>query len=148
MSWLAFDPAKGDGRKSELLCLRLPWPPSINNYYATFLGRRIVSREGRTYRKLINTYVGLARVTTRHERLGLLILAYPPDKRKRDLDNLLKPLLDALQSGGAFLDDSQIDDLRIKRMPICKGGKIEVNIESCEAQENEAMLELENGRHS
>ncbi|NBW23084.1 MAG: RusA family crossover junction endodeoxyribonuclease, partial [Caulobacteraceae bacterium] len=41
--------------------------------------------------------------------------AFPPDKRKRDLDNVLKSLLDALTHANVWDDDSQIDDLRIYR---------------------------------
>lgn len=41
----------------------------------------------------------------------------PPDRRKRDLDNLLKSLLDGLEGAGVFKDDAQIDDLQIVRRP-------------------------------
>jgi crossover junction endodeoxyribonuclease RusA len=56
------------------------------------------------------------------------ILARPPDKRKRDLDNLLKPILDALVDYCAIPDDSMIDDLRIQRMNPVADGQIEVQI--------------------
>jgi crossover junction endodeoxyribonuclease RusA len=48
-------------------------------------------------------------------RLSVSILAYPPDRRKRDLDNVLKSLLDALMHAGVYSDDSQIDKLTISR---------------------------------
>jgi crossover junction endodeoxyribonuclease RusA len=41
--------------------------------------------------------------------------AFPPDRRRRDLDNLLKPTLDALQHGGVYEDDSQVDLLVVRR---------------------------------
>lgn len=50
------------------------------------------------------------------EKLKVHIEAYPPDKRKRDLDNLFKSLLDALEKSGVFKDDRQIDALSIERM--------------------------------
>lgn len=63
------------------------------------------------------------------ERLSLTIDAYPPDRRKRDLDNILKSLLDALQHAGIYSDDSQIDILKISR--ICSfDGFVKVNIEA------------------
>lgn len=34
------------------------------------------------------------------------IRAHPPDARRRDLDNLIAPVLDALVGGGALPDDS------------------------------------------
>lgn len=53
---------------------------------------------------------------------------FPPDKRRRDLDNCLKSLLDALQHGGAYLDDSQIVRLSIEKGLPVEGGKTIVQI--------------------
>ena len=50
-----------------------------------------------------------------------------PDKRRRDLDNLLKATLDSLTHAGVWSDDSQIDALSIRRFPI--GGMLKVRIE-------------------
>ncbi|WP_414146407.1 RusA family crossover junction endodeoxyribonuclease, partial [Helicobacter sp.] len=36
------------------------------------------------------------------------------DRRKRDIDNILKPILDAL-NGIAYYDDSQVTELFVKR---------------------------------
>jgi len=52
-----------------------------------------------------------------------------PDKRRRDLDNLPKALLDGLTHSGIWDDDSQIDDLRIMRGEIVKGGSVTVVID-------------------
>jgi len=38
-----------------------------------------------------------------------------PDKRRRDLDNLPKAVLDGLTHAALWHDDSQIDDLRVWR---------------------------------
>ena len=54
-------------------------------------------------------------------RLSVLINAYPPDRRKRDLDNILKSLLDALQHARVYPDDSQIDRLTIIRNEALEG---------------------------
>jgi crossover junction endodeoxyribonuclease RusA len=59
----------------------------------------------------------------------IVINVYPPDARKRDLDNLLKCLLDSLQTAKVYEDDSQIDYLLIKREKQ-KLAKLEINIES------------------
>ena len=54
---------------------------------------------------------------------------YPPDGRRRDLDNHLKILCDTLTHAGVWDDDEQVDDLRIIRMPVEKPGKAIVRIE-------------------
>lgn len=52
------------------------------------------------------------------ERLAVRIQAYPPRHGRRDLDNLLKALLDAMQDAGIYEDDSQIDYLAIERCEV------------------------------
>ena len=55
--------------------------------------------------------------------------AYPPDKRRRDLDNIQKSLWDALQHGGAYRDDSQIKDFECHmREPDRPSGKVIVRL--------------------
>lgn len=63
-------------------------------------------------------------------RLAVRLDAYPPDRRKRDLDNIGKAFLDALIHGGVYRDDSQIDRLEIIRgEPFPPSGRIDVAIE-------------------
>ena len=49
-----------------------------------------------------------------------------PDRRRRDIDNVGKALLDALQHAGCFDDDEQIDVLHIERRTVIKGGACRV----------------------
>ena len=42
-------------------------------------------------------------------------------RRRRDLDNILKSLLDSLTHAGVWEDDSQITDLRIRKGPHIAG---------------------------
>lgn len=58
----------------------------------------------------------------------MFIIAYPPDKRKRDLDNLVKATQDALQHAGCYENDCDIDGLRVERGDVIKGGRIKVII--------------------
>jgi crossover junction endodeoxyribonuclease RusA len=41
----------------------------------------------------------------------------PPDRRKRDIDNIPKIVLDSLQGAGCFDDDSQIVELHLIKKP-------------------------------
>jgi len=89
----------------------------------------LISKKYREYKEKIQ-YVGLCqRIKPLTGPLVVLILAYPPDNRRRDLDNLIKATLDSLQGANFFLDDSQIDKLSIDRMQIKKGGQLLVIIE-------------------
>ena len=49
------------------------------------------------------------------------VYLYPPDKRKRDIDNPIKVLLDSLVKGGLLQDDSKIARLLIERCEIIDG---------------------------
>ena len=103
-----------------MLRLTLPWPPSVNHYWMrTRHGRPYISARGTVYRGAV---ILLCRAEMRQQqiermtgRLRVEIIAHPPDRRKRDLDNVLKSLLDSLQHAGVYEDDTQIDDLRIVR---------------------------------
>ena len=64
------------------------------------------------------------------KRLSLFICAFPPDKRHRDLDNILKALEDSLQHAEVYKNDYQIDSIYIKRMPDLLG-QVVVKIEEC-----------------
>ena len=106
----------------------LPWPPSINHYYRRVGFRTLISREGRRYRREVVARLAARRVRPMRGRPKVVVHVFPPDRRRRDLDNLQKALWDALEHAGVFLDDSQIDDLRIKRGPVVPGGKVLVFI--------------------
>lgn len=59
-------------------------------------------------------------------RIEVSMIAYPPDNRSRDIDNLIKACLDAMTHAGVWVDDSQIDILSIRRGGIKKGGAMTV----------------------
>jgi len=101
--------------------LRLPYPPSVNSMWRTprrgpLAGRTMLSEDGRRYRRAVADAVLLARAGRQiSQRLAVSIEARMPDRRKRDLDNLPKAVLDGLTHAGVWLDDGQIDDLRVWR---------------------------------
>ena len=59
-------------------------------------------------------------------RLAVKVEVYPPDRRRRDIDNVQKPILDALEKGQAYEDDSQIDLLISQRCNLVRGGAVVV----------------------
>jgi crossover junction endodeoxyribonuclease RusA len=112
-----------------IINLRLPWPPSGNRYWRNVLGRMIVSKEARAYKETVKKLVMAHRLHTLSGKIELSIHAYPPDRRKRDLDNLLKVVIDAMQDAGLYANDSQIDKISIQRMSIDgDGGELVIEL--------------------
>jgi len=112
-------------KAARAIDLVLPWPPSVNRYWRHVDGRTLISREGRRYRKRVAEVVALERCGgLQRARVAVHVTAVPPDRRRRDLDNVLKALLDACTHVGVWDDDEQIDDLRIVRGPVARPGRV------------------------
>ena len=116
----------------EMIEITLPWPPSVNTYWRNFDGRMIISAKGREYRETVGDQMILQKQVKHFTgRLRVEIEAFRPDKRRRDLDNLLKATLDGLAHAGVYEDDSQIVDLRIYWANDI-GGMLKIKIEEIE----------------
>jgi crossover junction endodeoxyribonuclease RusA len=104
------------------ISLTLPWPPSVNHYWGQSGNRRFIGKKGVQFRKDVIEAVYNAGVTSLDGRLCVHVNLYPPDKRKRDIDNSMKSLFDACEHAGCYENDSQIDELHIIRKEVVKGG--------------------------
>ena len=121
------------------MMITLPYPPSINHYYRRVGPRTLISREGREYRRAICGLLASGdgsgiRKPPAGGRIALAMDAFPPDRRRRDLDNLQKSVLDALEHAGVYADDSQIDLLITRRQTAIKGGRLDVRVEDLPLQ--------------
>lgn len=127
--------------------IELPYPPSINHYKK--IGRLVRTKTGKMYQVRANTndtkifyFDVLAKISHLKCHKGLKsfqgstisveVLLHPPDARKRDIDNPIKPILDSLQRAGLFDDDYQIACLLVRRMIIIPKGKVIVRITEIE----------------
>jgi crossover junction endodeoxyribonuclease RusA len=110
----------------------VPFPPSLNHLYRRVGARTLISREGRRYRERIRGLLMAARLSpatsTFRGRVHMTVTLHPPDRKRRDLDNSMKALLDALEHAGVYADDSQIDELKIVRGAIVHGGSCDIEI--------------------
>lgn len=114
--------------------LELPYPPSVNTYWRTpregkLAGRTMLSAKARSFREAcIRRVIAISPQKAIQGRLRVWIVANPPDRRKRDLDNITKAVLDALQHCGVIEDDGNIDDLRVTRGIVRRDGSVMVQI--------------------
>lgn len=109
--------------------LTLPYPPSINHYWRHVGPRVLISRHGRQFRERVCEILARSGFQPLVGPLVLSVDVYPPDNRRRDLDNLQKALLDALQHGGLYADDSQIVKLVLEKREPFINGKTIIRIE-------------------
>jgi len=93
------------------------FPPTLNSYYVKTARGIYISKAGKLYRQHIAEVLiqQIGEPPMLSDRLLVEVVLFPPDKRKRDLDNYLKALLDALTHYGLWEDDSQIDQLMVYR---------------------------------
>ena len=116
------------------MTLHLPWPPSTNTAYANVRGRRVKSKAARDYAHLVKYELvcegeprEFRRSLSGAPRFAVTIDAHPPDRRRRDLANLEKIAIDAIFDWLGH-DDSQIDDLHLRRMEPRKPGALVITI--------------------
>jgi crossover junction endodeoxyribonuclease RusA len=105
----------------------IPFPPSVNHYWRHVGGRVYISDRGMAYRQAVGfACLGMQPLTG---EVAVIIEVTAPDRRRRDLDNLLKASLDAL-SGWLWHDDAQIADLHIRwaRERVKKPGALKVSV--------------------
>lgn len=108
--------------------LELPYPPSVNHYWRRVGARTLISRGGRAFRAAVCSILAARGIRPLAGPLELVIDVYPPDRRRRDIDNLQKALLDALAYGGAYHDDSQITRLTVQRRHVVSEGRVHVRL--------------------
>lgn len=109
----------------------VPFPPTVNSYYVKTKRGVFISNKGRKFREDVAEAVaqqlpGLALDSV--DKLLMECVLFPPDERRRDVDNYNKSLLDALKHTGLFEDDSQIDQLFVYRGAKVYGGTVFIRL--------------------
>lgn len=107
--------------------LELPYPPTVNHYWKhTRNGIHYVTQKGKAFQQAVIWRSKNATKLT--GRVALYIEIYPPDNRKRDIDNIFKALLDGLTKSGVIADDSLVYKLVAEKFAPVKDGKVVVKI--------------------
>lgn len=106
-----------DNTPAAGFAVTLGLPPSVNHQYTRTRGRLVLNDQARLYRDTAAWSVRAAAPLQRPgktARFAVTVQFRFPDRRRRDLDNPLKILLDAV-CAGLDVDDSQIDELHVYR---------------------------------
>jgi crossover junction endodeoxyribonuclease RusA len=105
----------------DALRLVVPPPPSTNNLYTRGQGhgRRVLTDVARAYKDEVALLAIVASRAiqwrySKGERLAFSLVLHFPNRRRRDLDNSLKAVLDSLAAALGF-DDSCIDRITVER---------------------------------
>lgn len=114
--------------------ITLPYPPSANTYYRSVRGRVLISKEGRQYKEAVGAMALLSRLAKVEGKVEVELYVTPPDRRRRDLGNVEKCLVDSIKDI-LFGDDSEIDRLTLVRLPARAPGSVLVRIRPAGVQE-------------
>jgi crossover junction endodeoxyribonuclease RusA len=135
------------------LVLALPLPPSINHQYATVQGRRVLSRAGREFKRLVVEEVENWR--DQHPRmdvalfqrhyLALTITFYFASALRRDLDGGLKIAQDALCEA-LGVNDNLVIEIHLSKRVDRHSPRIEVHLTALAAES--VILEKGEEAHS
>ncbi len=118
-----------------MIKVTLPYPPSINKYWLLNRnGHRRLSPQAVTFREeaikaIVDSGLCPSDWIPYNAPTKVAIEVYVPDNRKRDLDNIVKPILDALTHAQVWEDDSVTKELWVKSRGKVKGGKVIVTVE-------------------
>ena len=103
-------------------------PPSVNSLWVNKPSGRYKSKKGKIFEETARSELkNQFRCKPLAGSLEVRIWLYFKDKRKRDIDNYNKGILDAM-TNIVYNDDSQIEELNIKKMIGCGFNKVEIEI--------------------
>ena len=105
--------------------LTLPFTPTVNHMWGFAGKRKFLKKEAHEFRSVVQDAAVEANAKI-SGRIAIFVALYAPTKRKYDLDNRIKALLDALEHAGVFLNDEQIDFIWVVRREPIQGGMCKI----------------------
>ena len=110
--------------------LHLPFPPTDNNYYVKTKQGQFITIKGKKFR--IDVLEAVREQSHADfpltEKLLVEVVLHMPDKRKRDVLNYQKALMDALTLAKVWDDDVLIDQAHVYRGSYIFGGATRIYI--------------------
>lgn len=96
-------------------------PPTVNTAFATYRGRRVLSKSQREFRRVVSGIVK-TRIPEKWKYVDVEIILTPARRMRFDVDNRIKPTLDALTTCGFWKDDSQVASVHVYCTQPSEGG--------------------------
>ena len=104
-------------------------PPSVNTLWINKPNGRYKSKKGKIFEETARSELKKQfRCKPLVNSLKVHIRLYFKDKRKRDIDNYNKAILDSMTKI-IYEDDSQIEELNVKKLVGCGFDKVEIEVE-------------------
>lgn len=98
---------------TDPITLSLPYPPSANALWRAWKGRNIKSAAYRKWLVAAEADVKGQSPQTVDGPYRLSLVVNRPDRRRRDLSNIVKPVEDLLQAAGIIRDDADCQRLMV-----------------------------------
>ena len=95
----------------------LPAPPSANALFVVRDGRRVKTEAYRQWRRDAGMLLAVSGMPQHPPKTPLRVTIGAAVNRTRDVDNLIKPTIDALQAAGIIPDDRWVDEVLARRIP-------------------------------
>lgn len=112
-----------------MISFRMDYPPSVNHYWRRAPNGKgmYITADGKAYRSAAMEHRPESPI---HGEVKLGLELTVPDKRRRDIDNVLKAILDAIGHAGIYEDDSQIVELHVRKVGVEAPGCVDVYLEA------------------
>ena len=104
-----------EDREGEVATGTMPWPPTVNAIYRAVGGRVIKSKTYRLWKTLARNHLEQQKINQVKPPYQVEIVLSPPDRRRFDIDNRAKVVLDILEDVGYIENDCFVNDIRITR---------------------------------
>jgi len=118
------------GRVVRRIAVTLGFPPTLNNLFANVPGvGRVATKEYRLWQAEASLLLLSQRPGRIEGRFRAVLTFRRPDNHRRDLDNLAKPVLDALVKAGAIDGDHLAEELVLRWSELSPSPRGSVTVE-------------------